>query len=179
MRPTESFVGQPIRSLQTMLRVIAEAEGRSPSVIPDGIYGNQTMAEVAAHQRKHGLPVSGVADQGTWESIVAEYGPALIRIEDARPVEVILNPNQTIRRGQQDPHLYVTQGILQTLSEIYASITPPGFSGILDDATIQSILSFQALSQLEQTGELDRITWDHLSAHYPLAVNLHRSRLDQ
>lgn len=177
MRPRESFIAQPVRSLQTMLRVIAEDEGRMPSVIPDGIYGNQTMAEVSAHQRKHGLPVTGVADQNTWESIVAEYDPALIRIAQGRPVEVILNPNQVIRRGQADPHLYVTQGILQTLSEIYKSITPPTFSGVLDDATIESLLAFQALSALRQTGELDKITWEHLSLHYPLAVNLHRSRV--
>lgn len=176
MRPRESFVAQPIRSLQTMLRVIAEDEGRMPSVIPDGIYGNQTMAEVSAHQRKHGLPVTGVADQSTWESIVAEYDPALIRIAQGRPVEVILNPNHVIRRGQADPHLYVTQGMLQTLSEIYQSITPPTFSGVLDEATAESILAFQALSALQQTGELDKITWEHLSLHYPLAVNLHRSR---
>ena len=35
MRPTESFIGQPIRSLQTMLRVLAEENPRYIRVIPD------------------------------------------------------------------------------------------------------------------------------------------------
>lgn len=176
MRPRESFVAQPVRSLQTMLRVIAEDEGRMPSVIPDGIYGQQTMAEVSRHQRKHGLPITGVTDQSTWESVAADYEPALIRISQGIPVEVVLQPNQIIRQGESDPHVYITQGMLQTLSEIYISITPPGFSGVLDQATAESLLAFQALSRLEQTGTLDKITWHHLSLHYPLAVNLHRSR---
>ena len=43
MRPPESFIGQPIRSLQTMLRVLHEDDPSHPVVIPDGIYGSQTM----------------------------------------------------------------------------------------------------------------------------------------
>ena len=54
MRPGESFVGQPIRSLQTMLRVLAQYDGKYASVVPDGIYGPQTMAAVAHFQRLHG-----------------------------------------------------------------------------------------------------------------------------
>ena len=44
MRPNESFVGQPVRSLQTMLRVIAELDENQPSVVPDSIYGPNTVA---------------------------------------------------------------------------------------------------------------------------------------
>ena len=47
MRPAESFVGQPIRSLQTMLRVLAEHDERYQSVVPDGVYSPQTMQAVS------------------------------------------------------------------------------------------------------------------------------------
>ena len=78
MRPGESFVGQPVRSLQTMLRVVAQTEDAQPSLIPDGIYGPQTTAAVSAFQRNRGLPATGVTDQATWDAIVAAYEPALI-----------------------------------------------------------------------------------------------------
>ena len=52
MRPNESFIAQPVRSLQTMLRVIAEQDGDLPSAVPDGIYGNDTVAAVTAFQRR-------------------------------------------------------------------------------------------------------------------------------
>lgn len=178
MRPNESFIGQPIRSLQTMLRVIAENDPRHPSLIPDGIYGPQTMAAVSAFQRHHGLPVTGVTDQNTWDEIVAVYDPALINIDAAQPIEIILNPKQVIRKGERHPHLYVVQGVLMVLAEVYGSVGTPSMSGILDEPTADSLASFQALSGLPMTGNLDKRTWKHLALHYPLAVNLQTSRGD-
>jgi murein L,D-transpeptidase YcbB/YkuD len=171
MRPPESFIGQPVRSLQTMLRVIAQEDDRQPSLIPDGIYGNQTTAAVSAFQRNHGIPVTGVADQDTWEAIVAVYEPALIRVGPAQPLEIILDPGHIIRRGDQEPNVYILQAILIVLSEIYASITPPGMNGVLDEATAAALEAFQSLSGLPETGELDKVTWKQLALHYPLAAN--------
>ncbi len=172
MRPEESFINQPIRSLQTMLRILAADEGRKISLVPDGIYGRQTAAEVSAFQRRHGLPVTGVTDLDTWEAIVRSHEPARIRQYPAQPLEVILNPGQVIRSGEFHPNIFLAQGMLTTLAGIYSSITQPGFSGYLDLPTVQALESFQALSALPMTGELDKITWKHLSHHYPLASNL-------
>ena len=176
MRPNESFIGQPIRSLQTMLRVIAEQDQVSDSVIPDGIYGRDTMNAVSGFQRRHGLPVTGVTDQDTWEAILAVYEPALIQVTEAEPLNLVLNPNQVIRRGERHPHIHVVQGMLAVLAEIYKSVAVPSQTGILDAATADSISSFQYLSGLPMTGNLDKHTWKHLALHYPLAANLAISR---
>ena len=172
MRPGESFIGQPIRSLQTMLRVIAENDPSHPTLVPDGIYGPETMQAVSVFQRKHGLNVTGVADQPTWEAIVAVYEPALVEQEEAQPLEIILNPKQVIRRGERHPHVYLVQAILAVLSDAYASIPQPGLTGLLDDATADSLASFQALTGQSMTGNLDKNTWKQLALHYPLAANL-------
>ena len=176
MRPNESFVGQPVRSLQTMLRVLAEDDRNLFSLIPDGIYGNQTRQAVTAFQRKYGIPATGVVNQETWDRITAEHSPALVRLGPAEPLRLILNPNQIIRRGEAHPYLFLVQGMLTTLAEIYSSILVPGMSGVLDMPTSESLASFQELSSLPQTGELDKITWKHLALQYPLAVNLQQSR---
>ena len=172
MRPGESFVGQPIRSLQTMLRVLAENDRRYNSIIPDGIYGPETMAAVSAFQRIHGLPVTGVTDRDTWEAIHAQYEPALINIDAAQPVEIILNPGQVIRRGERHPNVRLVQAMLAVLAEIYRSIGMPGSNGILDAQTSDSLASFQQLTGLPMTGELDKRTWKQLALHYPLGSNL-------
>lgn len=172
MRPPESFVGQPIRSLQTMLRVIAENDPRHVRIVPDGIYGPETVRAVSTFQRMHGLPVTGVTDQPTWEAIVAVYEPALIEQDAAYPLDIILNPKQIIRKGERHPHLYLVQGMLMVLSEIYKSIGQPSMTGILDDPTADSLSSFQFLSGLPATGNLDKHTWKHLALQYPLAANL-------
>ena len=173
MKPGESFVSQPVRSLQTMLRVIAEDDGVSPTVVPDGIYGPSTTRAVSAFQQNHALPVTGVADVDTWDAIVTVYEPAYIRVGPAEPLEIILQPGKVIRRGEADPNLYIVQAVLTVLAQVYGS-PPPSQTGILDTATSNSIAAFQEMHALEQTGELDKLTWKQLALHYPLAANIGR-----
>ena len=172
MRPVESFVGQPIRSLQTMLRVLAEDSPQYLPLIPDGIYGPETVSAVTVFQKNHGLSPTGITDQITWEAVVAEYEPALIRRDAAHPLHIVLNPGQIIRKGERHPHIYLVQAILAVLAETYESIENPGSSGILDDATADALAAFQMLSGLPMTGQLDKGTWKQLAVQYPLAANL-------
>ena len=111
MRPDESFVQQPVRSLQTMLRVIAEDDPTLPTVIPDGIYGPSTMIAVTAFQRRAGIPVTGIADENTWTRITESYEPALIRVGKAEPIEILLEPGEVIVIGQSSPYVFLLQGI--------------------------------------------------------------------
>ncbi len=172
MKPGESFVSQPIRSLQTMLRALAEHDDRYQTVVPDGVYSSQTMSAVSQFQRNHGLPVTGVTDQATWEEIVRRYEPAIVFVDQAEPVEIILNPNEVLLLGDSSPYLYVAQALLLVLSQVYGSVGTPSMTGILDDATADSLSSFQSLIGLPITGNLDKVTWKHLALHFPLAANL-------
>lgn len=174
MRPPESFIGQPIRSLQTMLRVIAENDPSHERIIPDGIYGPETVSAVSTFQRVHGLPVTGVTDNRTWDMVVEVYEDALIEQDDAWPLQVILNPSQVIRKGERHPHLHLVQAMLAVLSETYESIGKPPVSGILDDITSDALSAFQELNGLPMTGHLNKRTWKHLVLQYSLAANLHR-----
>jgi len=171
MRPPESFVGQPVRSLQTMLRVISEYNGSVPTVIPDGIYGNETRDAVITFQRNNGLPATGITDQQTWERIVAQYDNAIVFIGKAEPIEIIMNPNRVYVLGDRSPNLYLVQAILEYLSTVHETISTPSRDGVLDDPTAASILSFQKLNHLPATGNLDRKTWQSLSRQFTLNAN--------
>lgn len=155
-----------------MLRVLAENDSSYLPIVPDGIYGPETVQAVSVFQRNHGLPITGMTDQVTWESIVAFYEPALIEQDAAQTLEIILNPGQVIRRGERHPNVRLAQAILFTLSEIYESVSQPTMSGLLDQPTSDSLASFQSLSGLPMTGHLDKHTWKHLALQYPLATNL-------
>lgn len=172
MRPPESFIGQPIRSLQTMLRVIAENDPAHDSIIPDGIYGPETVKAVTTLQRLHGLPVTGVADNRTWDTVVELYELALIQQDEAHPIHIVLNPGQVIRQGERHPHLYLVQAMLTVLAETYESIGAVEVTGILDAATADALASFQSLSGLPMSGHLDKHTWKQLALQYALAANL-------
>ena len=71
MKPGKSFIYQPVRSLQHMLRVISKEDSRVPIIVPDGIFGPTTMRVVSAFQRIYGFPATGFVDQIVWEKIVA------------------------------------------------------------------------------------------------------------
>lgn len=179
MKPGESFIGQPIRDLQTMLRVIGKNEKRPELLIPDGIYGAKTMAQVSDFQRNAGLPVTGTADLVTWEAILEAYRSARINQIPAHPIHILLNADQILCKGDRCPHLYLVQAMLEVLAVQYRSVQHPSFSGRLDDATAGALRSFQKLSGLPQSGTLDKMTWKALVLQYPLAASLNPGEKDR
>lgn len=172
MRPKESFVGQPIRSLQTMLRVLAEDDRTLPTVVPDGIYGPETITAISAFQRRMWLPVTGITNQATWDAVVGAYEPALIRVGKATPIEIIIDPGKVYRRGDSSANLYLLQAMLNFLSNYHPNISAPGQSGVLDSPTEEALAAFQLLAGLPPTGELDKITWKYLVNQFSLNANL-------
>lgn len=176
MRPGESFVGQPIRSLQTMLRVIAEDGGYIPTVIPDGIYGPSTMNAISAFQRYYGLPVSGVADQSTWDKVAEIYELSIVNVGKAEPIEILIEPGQVFVLGDASPYLYLAQSMLIYLADDHLAIPLALHTGILDAETVAALRAFQILSGLPETGDLDRNTWKNLSKQF--TANAHHNALN-
>ena len=170
MRPPESFIQQPIRSLQTMLRVLSEDDRSLPAVVPDGIYGQTTMRAVTEFQRREGLPLTGITDQTTWDRIVLRYEDALIRVDKAEPIEIIMDPGQVFVLGDEGPYIYLMQTLLIVLAQDHTDI--------FDRETESALAAFQALAGLEQTGQLDKITWKNLSRHFTLNAH-HNSKTRQ
>ena len=175
MRPAESFVEQPIRSLQTMLRVIAEDDRRLPSVVPDGIYGPTTMHAVTAFQRMYGMPITGITDQNTWDKIVEIYEDAIVRIGPTESIEIIMDPGEIFRIGDSNAYIYLLQSILVQLSKDNPTISPPLHNGVLDNPTSEALAAFQLLAGLPPTGELDKITWKYLAKQFTLSAKKERA----
>lgn len=171
MKPMESFVDQPVRSLQTMLRAIASIEPGQVNVMPDGIYGPQTAAAVRSFQRRQGLNPTGVVDQATHERIVQEYERAYIEAEKARPVQITLDPGQVLRREERNNHIYLVQSMLTVLHLLDPRIPRPPHSGVLDPRTAESVAAFQTVAGLPPTGEVDKRTWKDLALYYALAAD--------
>lgn len=171
MKPAESFVDQPIRSLQTMLRTIASIEPSQINVMPDGIYGSQTGAAVRSFQRRQGLNPTGIVDQQTHERIVREYERAYIEARKAQPVQINLDPGQVLRRGEKNNHIYLAQSMLTVLHLLDSRIPAPPHTGVLDQVTAEAVAAFQSVAGLPPTGEIDKRTWKDLALYYALAAD--------
>ena len=175
MKPGESFVEQPVRSLQTMLRVIAESDDNYQTVVPDGIYGPSTMHAVSLIQRRNSLPVTGIVDQATWDQIVLLYDEALVVIDKAEPIEILIDAGQVFREGDGGPYIYLLQSMLIQLSQDHPAIRRPNHTGFVDMSTMQALEDFQNLAALPVTGTLDKITWKHLARQFTLNAH-HNAR---
>ena len=171
MKPAESFIDQPIRSLQTMLRTIASVEPNQINVMPDGIYGSQTAASVRSFQRRQGLNPTGVVDQATHERLVQEYERAYIEAQKAQPVQVTLEPGQVLRRGERNNHIFLVQSMLTVLHLLDPRIPRPPHTGVMDPATAEAVAGFQTIAGLPPTGEVDKRTWKDLALYYTLAAD--------
>lgn len=176
MKPAESFIAQPIRSLQTMLRTISQDDPSSPTVVPDGIYGQTTMFAITEFQRKNGLPMTGIADQRTWDAVVSVYENAIIRVGKTEPIEVILEPGQVFQTGDESPYIALAQSMLIWLSRDHDQIPETQHSGLYDSQTANAVEGFQLIAGLPVTGMLDRITWKHLSRHFTLNAHHNSNR---
>lgn len=168
MKPEESFVGQPVRSLQTMLRTIAQVTPARYVPEADGVYSRRTASAVAEFQRRNGLNPTGVTDQNTWERIVREYEPARVEAERAQPLQITLNPGQVIGPGEEHHIVLLVQTILITMGLLLEGFPSPEHTGVLDPETERAILAFQIQSGLRPTGKIDKQTWKALALQYAL-----------
>ena len=164
------FLGRSVTSLQTMLRVIAMQDHACPMVNPDGIYGEQTAAAVSVQQKRAGLPQTGITDYATWQAICAAYQAAVVEIEPAAPLDVVMNPNQVILEGSDNLHVLLIQAMLQTLHQVYDNIDPCAITGDCDKQTVCAIQSLQRCCGKPESGILDKQLWQLLAGLYHQAI---------
>lgn len=166
----ETFLGRPVRSVQHMLRDVSAVNPDIPPVIPDGIYGQNTMRSVAALQRYAGLPATGVADYATWERLRDLSREARESIQPPQPLELRVKPGAKLAQGDSNLHLYLVQAMFLALGEIFENVPQVELTGCNDASCVQALCWLQECAGLPVTGELDRSTWRCLTELYCLAA---------
>ena len=145
-----------IFDLQTFLRRIQQAEGSAAPLVPDGIWDAKTAAAVREYQQQNCLPVTGIADQRTWNAIYAAYAA------DALPMQTAFFPPESdavLKPGAKSPSVYVLQLMLSEIAPHYNRIAAVPLTGEYDSDTQAAVRRAQQIFQLPQTGLTDRATW--------------------
>lgn len=171
MNSGESFyVGRAVTSLQTMLRVIAMADRKLPTLIPDGIYGPVTQKAVTAFQRQSGLPATGVTDYATWKAVCKAYEKALVEIAPASPLEIVMDADQAILPGSDNLNVVLIQAMLHNLHLVYGNMPDCQLTGVCDEKTTEAIRCLQQACGRQASGILDKGLWQMLTGLYHQAV---------
>lgn len=163
------LIGQPVRSLQTMLRALSFSYNFLPRLTPDGVFGEQTLEAVMLFQREFHPPVTGRVDQDTWDAIAALYRLMLSR-HTPIPSRSFPGPDFTVLPGERSVHLHVVQAMFIGLAQMLTGIQPAGASGLHDEATRQNLKWIQRLNHRPETGALDIESWNTLSRLYTVFV---------
>ena len=163
-------MGNDIRNLQTMLRVISFTNGEIPNVIPDGIYGQQTADSVRAFQRATGTPVTGTVDEITWRNITTAYEYYAIDTMEPEPLRIILEKGDYIGPEKQNTHTYLIQAMITALRVYYQNIPPVSVNGTYDRQTERAVRELQRHFDLPETGRVGRRDWKRLVGLYRLTV---------
>lgn len=162
-------LGCPVQNLQTMLLAICTAEKEHANFTVSGVYDQATANEIRRIQKRHGMPVTGITDESTWDTVCSDYEEAQCELQCAESLSIPLNCGEVIHRGENHPAVLIAQAILKLLSETCSNFAAPEVSGILDMITAEGLEAVQMMGDLPVTGELNKKTWKLLASHFALA----------
>ena len=156
-----------ISELQQWLRNIQKSQGDEPAIIPDGIFSEEVRLVVEDFQRNNGLEVTGIVDFLTWEAL--KNADRLITKERALPNQIapIKNSDLPLKKGMDNRFTDVLILMLHNVAEKYTNFNFIEEDGFGDKAE-EEVIRWQAVAFLEQTGEVDKETWNSLSSFYLL-----------
>ena len=167
-----NLIGQPVRSLQTMLRELSYHYSFLPRLTPDGVFGERTLEAVMLFQRELHPPVTGRVDQGVWDAIAEQYLDVLSHTAPPLPLRGFPAGGHSAAPGEESLHLALAQTMLRGLARTFPALEPPPADGVNGPATAGGLRWVQKASGLPQTGALDQPSWNALSRLYTLFVTL-------
>lgn len=159
--------GQPVRSLQYYLNVIAYFNPVIPSVTADGVFGSDTEAQVRAFEEFYGLNPDGIVDFRTWQLIQQIYDDILAGLPEGYEQGAAgLYPGYNLTPGLANDDVRELQTYLRVISANYRDIPEVQVTGVFDAQTEAAVRRFQELFGLDVTGVVGAPTWDAIAREY-------------
>lgn len=158
--------GQGVRELQYLLNLVSEFVNTVPSVTIDGIFGENTAAAVRAYQSVAELPVTGVVDVDTWESLYRDYQGILAILPEDYGGVTEPYPGYPLTRGQRGEDVRLLQNYLSLISDIYTEIPKIAVDGDFGPSTEAAVKAYQQIFGIPVTGVVGAGTWDSIANTY-------------
>ena len=151
-----------ISEIQQFLRTISFYNGAVPRIIPDGVYGAETVNAVKAFQSAYGLPVTGNVDENTWNKLAGEYIKALEFISEPMGIQPFPNDGDTLSLGSSGAAVIMLQAMLAELSSAFANIRPTDITGHFSKGNENTVKFMQTVWGMPPSGEVDVYLWNRI-----------------
>ena len=158
--------GQGVRELQYLLNLVSEFVNTVPSVTIDGIFGENTAAAVRAYQSVAEIPVTGVVEVDTWESLYRAYQGILAILPEDYGGVTEPYPGYPLTRGQRGEDVRLLQNYLNFISDIYTEIPKIAVDGDFGPSTEAAVKAYQQIFGIPVTGVVGAGTWDSIANTY-------------
>ena len=153
----EEMLSNPVQNLQYMLRRLGTRYSFLPQLATDGLFGEETLEAVMLFQR-------------TWDAIRREWMALEREVAPPRSLRIFPGEGAQMLPGGEEEYMVLPQTMFQLLRQRLEGIVEDEANGQHGDASVQNTLWLQNLAQLEETGVMDRATWDMLSRLYELFI---------
>lgn len=164
------FQGKPIASLQYMLGRLAQVYPFLPPLVVDGVFGEKTQEAVRLLQKELLPPVTGVVDGKTFASIRKLWQEAERILADTRPLRVLPSGGYQAEPGENRDFLIIPQTMFQVMEKYFTGIQVGSVDGDHSGTSVENVRWLQRAGGLEETGILDRYSWELLSRLYESVV---------
>lgn len=166
----EDLRGNPVLSLQYMLRNLATIHDFLPFVPLDGIFGETTLEAVLLFQKEIFPPATGVVNQEVWEAMGEELVKEQENIEKPRVLRAYPEGGDPLIFGEERSEIALFQLMFQLLSQEISEIEEESPSGNFTKILENNVKWIQSVSGIPETGELDAKTWDRLARLYEIYI---------
>ena len=159
-------IRQSVFEAQKYLNFISKYIPNIPTITPDGIFGEKTENAVKAFQKLYLLPVTGEIDYNTWTLLYEVYTDIKEDIYPPEPIFVFPVEIVSMKLGDNFSEIIILQAVLDKISSRYENVPPIKITGLYDEDTENNVKFLQNIFGLEETGEVNRKTWNKLSKMY-------------
>lgn len=181
---TESYPQTPLRigssgadvnRIQLWLNRVSRNYPAIPKIAyPDGLFDTETEQAVIRFQEIFNLTPDGVVGNATWYRLYNIF-TSVKRLSELDSEGVSLEGvsrqfRSELQQGDSGDSVRLIQYFLNLIAEFNNFIPTVTADGIYGSATAESVRTFQRSAGLEETGIVDRTTWDALYSRYTTLI---------
>ena len=164
--------GIPVTTVQYYLSIIAYFNGALEPVPRSGTFGPETVAAVERFQEFYGLPVTGIVDNATWNTITKIYTETVASLPQGyQGNNAKLYPGFFLTKGMRNQSVSDLQTYLQLIAENIPEIPSVSVTGYYGDQTEAAVSAFQRLYGIDVSGAAGPVTWATIANQYDAFVN--------
>ena len=159
--------GIPVKTLQYYLSIIAYFNPQLEPVPLNGEFDSSTIDAVERFQEFYGLPVTGIVDTATWNTISRIYRETVASLPPGyEGNNAKLYPGYFLTRGMRNQAVTDLQTYLSFIAQNISEIPQIPITGFYGEQTENAVSTFQRLFGITVSGAVGPLTWAQIAREY-------------